>query len=255
MNNEIYAVTEEEVDITTYMQQQCVDSYLTVASSLKSGMSERAIEKAMKAELALGGLKEFWYNIPVMVLVGEDRFRMMAADDYDIKEPQEEIVLQPGMPFFIDMHPRHAQTGRWGNFAATGIFNPQDSEEAIKLLQEMQEIQLNGISSLRADMAGADVAAMFDGKFGEAGIQLLDVRGNYGHSMGTGPKGSFQRAFLDANNAFSIGGQIFGIEPGGTRGLSVARFEDCVHIPDGSLEGQSTILGRTKPVPLVFGNS
>jgi hypothetical protein len=197
---------------------------------------------------------DYWYDIPILALVGVERFMDSALADYAVKSPSEQVRLQANTPFFIDIHPRHV-SGRWGNFAASGVYQPADGEQ-VALLEHMQRIQREGIQRLTAQQTGAEVARWFAQQFQQAGIEHLDVRANFGHSMGTGQKNSYQRLFLDETNNALIGGSIYGIEPGGVRRdgtgrvTAFARFEDCVYIPpDGR---PAIILGSPELVPVAF---
>ena len=108
-------------------------------------------------------------------------------------------------------------------------------------------------------MTGAEVARWFQQRFQEARIELVDVRGNFGHNMVRGPKvdeqGRDKRSFLDEHNPAPIRGYIWGIEPGGVRkcrsgdGFLVGRFEDCVYVAP---QGQPAILGRRELVPVAL---
>lgn len=259
MGKEFFPVPlEEAVGIVQEMQRNCLEAYLTVALSLRAGMTEEKVARQIKGELTSRGIEDYWYNIPVMVLIGAERFKEMTADDYAIKEPSDQKVLQEGMPFFIDMHPRDSASGQWGNFAATGVYRERDRRVGDFLL-EMQNIQGEIVGNLRGDFTGAQVADRFTLAFKKNSITPVDVRGNFGHSMGYGEKaGPYQRQFLDSENFQKIGGQIFGIEPGGykvvvgeTGLVLVARFEDCVCVPE---QGPARILGRDWPVSVRFIN-
>lgn len=248
------SLSPESVEITDEMQRRCVQAYLAVATSLRVGMSEAAIAHVLHRQLQAHGIADYWYDIPIVVLVGVRRFMDSVLVDYAAKSPSQQVTLQANTPFFIDIHPRHA-SGRWGNFAASGVFQPEDREQVV-LLDQMQRIQHQGIQRLTAQQTSADVARWFAGAFARSRIEHLDVRANFGHSMGAGPKSGYQRLFLDETNDTPIGGSIYGIEPGGVRRDSAgwvtgfARFEDCVYIPpDGS---PPVILGSAESVPVVF---
>jgi hypothetical protein len=248
------SVTAQMVEITDDMQRRCVQAYLTVATSLRAGMSEAAIARALHNELQAHGITDYWYDIPILVLVGVERFMDSVLADYAAKSPSQGITLQAHTPLFIDIHPRHA-SGRWGNFAASGVFQPDDGEQ-VALLEQMQRIEREGIQHLTAQLTGADVARWFAQQFRQAGIEHLDVRANFGHSMGAGQKGDYQRLFLDETNNTPIGGSIYGIEPGGVRRDSAgrvtafARFEECVYIPPAG--GPAALLGAHDPLPVAF---
>jgi Metallopeptidase family M24 len=249
---------DEAIEVTEWMQKQCIHAYLAITSELKNGYSEKRIEQAIRDVLRENGLDDFWYDIPVMVLIGVERFFHMANSEYHVKIPSDDINLIPGDYIFIDMHPRHP-SGRWGNFAATGIYRPGDDAEAINFLQQMQKIQTDVVGSLNSQDNGADIANRFQRKFQLEQINLVDVQGCFGHDMLYGQKrGSFERdrrSFLDKYNTITIGGRIWGIEPGGSRIRSsgnsfvVARFEDCVYVP---FHGPPIILGRQESIPVVF---
>lgn len=256
---EFSPVSQEAVEATAWMQKQCIKAYLTVASSLKAGMTEVNIVKAIRAELKISGVKDYWYNIPIMVLIGVDRFKQMAVDDYEKKSPSDTVALQESLPFFVDIHPRH-DSGRWGDLAATGVFRPRDDEKAVEFLKSMQQIQQAGIARLAPSMKCSDVAAWFNNRFNQDNVNLVDVRGNFGHSMESGEKSTSERNFLDPNIHVPIGGKIFGIEPGGFRptagnvnSVLVARFETCVHIPQEGA-GSVRMLGDTTTLSVVFNN-
>jgi hypothetical protein len=199
-------------------------------------------------------VRDFWYDIPIVVLIGTTRFAQLAAPEYGAKSPSQHVLLQAGMSFFVDIHPRH-ESGCWGNFAATGVYRPVD-RESVAFLKQMQGIQEAGIHQLNREQTGGLVARWFIRQFEEGEVELFDVRANFGHSMGSGLKSDYQRLFLDENNTTPIGGGIYGIEPSGVRRgrpgeiSAMARFEDCVYIPPDS--GWAVFLGRTEPVPVVF---
>ena len=246
-------VSADEVEITRILQEQSINAYRGVTASLRPDLSEKGIAQAIIAELKAAGITEFWYDIPVLVLIGERRIRQLAESGYTQKKPREEIVLRENTLFFIDIHPRHS-SGRWGNFAATGVYEPAD-DQVIAFLKGLQHIQEECIKGLSPTMTGNDVATWFQMRFQQQNIELLDVRHNFGHNMGFGPKNSYQRLFLDEHNSKPIGGQIWGIEPGGIHrhlsnsGVLMGRFEDCVHVP---LNGPPSTLGRDSPIPVTF---
>ncbi|CAN5166737.1 hypothetical protein BH09PAT1_BH09PAT1_4380 [soil metagenome] len=248
-------VTPETVAVTENLQRQSIEAYLTIAHELKTGMSESDIAKNLVGELAHRGINDFWYNIPILVLIGSDRFQQMADPDYAVKSPSEDVRLKPGDPFFIDVHPRDKST-RWGNFASTGIYQPGDEQlDELLFLQRMQGIQEQIVGSMTGIDIGAKVAQGFNTLFENESISLLDVRGNFGHTMGYGQKSDYERSFLDESNNQQIGGKIWGIEPGGVKTLGnkllVARMEDCVHIPR---VGEPRVLGRQNLPPVAFPN-
>jgi len=65
---------QEIISATAAMQQKCTDAYLSVTRSLWPGMSELEIAQAMTETLHAEGVTQFWYDIPVVVLSGPERF-------------------------------------------------------------------------------------------------------------------------------------------------------------------------------------
>ncbi|HEY7417756.1 MAG TPA: M24 family metallopeptidase [Ktedonobacteraceae bacterium] len=240
-----------DVATTIGLQRRCVAAYLSVASALQVGMSEKDIASALQHQMNDMGISDYWYDVPIITLIGRERFQSIAQQGYTVKAPQADIRLCEGQVFFVDLHPRHA-SGRWGNFAATGWFGAPDSNQ-VSFLRLMQTVQEEGIRSLSCGMSGTDIYAWFRRKFDQHRIECIDVRGNFGHTMGAGSKYDYRRLFLDEHCEERLGGTILGIEPGGMSRVSgevvVARFEDCVYL---SPDGPPIILGRDKPLPVVF---
>lgn len=247
-------IPKEVVEGVDNMLNACLRAYLQVASSLREGMTEHETASLVVEELKGGQVTDFWYDIPVLVLFGTKRFLQMVEPDYAVKRPSVDVKLKPSDPFFIDMHPRH-KGGQWGNFAATGLFRSANQAE-FEFLNLVQAIQQEGIETITAETTGRDLAQWFDNAFMQRDIELLDVRGNYGHSMGQGAKAHYRRLFLDNSNSMPMAGGIYGIEPGGIQRLPdgkvlVARFEDCVYVS--ALSGRAQLLGRTEALPIAFG--
>jgi Metallopeptidase family M24 len=252
----IHPALQEVIAITTSMQRNCIETYLAVANTLESGMSEADIAERVRQELKNRGYSRYWYTISILVLIGPVRFLQMADPDYSAKNPSKNVFLQEGDTFFIDMHPMHIPSGCWGNFGATGLYRSVEDFEQITFLNEMQFIQMESIRGFKPEITARDVSVYFQGIFQERAIELVDVRFNIGHAMQRGPKRWTRKSFfLDENNYRPIGNRILGIEPGGKRnrrsgkGIVVARFEQCVYMPENS---SPIILGHTGTIPTVF---
>lgn len=258
--NELSPTSPDVIRETEEMQARCVQASYKVISSLENGMSELHVADMFAEELAEEGVTDYWYRFPRgverMILFGEDRFQDMTSEKYEEKIPREDIILKPGDLVYFDLHPR-SQSGYWGNFAASGIYKPQEiDQERVAFIETIQRIQQEGINQLRADMTGKDVYAMFMKLYENEGIHLIDVLGNFGHRMLQGEKTrtiwqDVPYAFLDQKNDLPIEGQIFGIEPGGRHGMFFGRVEDCIYIPQ---QGTARILGRNldQPFPVIF---
>jgi len=251
MNNFIEAVNR--------LQTICSEVYLKVVYSLTSGVSEKYIEQEVIKNLSLKGIKKFWYDIGVMVLIGEKRFSDMYRKDYELKRPSDSVLLTPGDTIFIDMHPMESG-GNWGDYNSMAVFKPSNEDnEKVSFLKLMYEIHREGIANLNSQMTGGDVYAWYKNRYQKEGIKFADTRKNIGHTMHQGakknPDNLDKRIFLDPNNTTSIAGSIIAIEPDGYKmnqegnAKLFGRFEDCVYIP---LSGKPIILGRKETVPLVF---
>lgn len=255
MPKELEPVSQEAVEITDNLQKVCDTAFRTVLGELQIGMSEHDVYRALETELAKLGVTDFWYDIPIMVLSGVVRFNDMTSSDYKAKRPSEEVYIREGDPVFVDIHPREKTdegNGRWGNYARTFIVNPTNQAQ-LSFARLMRRIELDGIHNLGALNRCQDVATYFSNKFQKLEIGLVDVRGNFGHNMGYGAKNQYlDRTFLDTDTHTLLEGQIWGIEPGGftkvendigQHKILIARFEDCVHVSDGTVR----TLGSNQP--------
>ena len=241
------------------LQKISQDIYLKTITSLATEMTEADIAESVRTEFRKKGINYFWYDVPISVLIGEDRFLTMAEKDYRIKSPSADVKLQRGNTIHIDMDLMDAE-GNWGDFSATSVFQPKseiDYEKA-SFLTLIQKIQREGIKHLTSQTTASQVARWYINKFKEENITLLDVRNTVGHSIHSGskkyPDGREKRMFLEEKNETPLGEGVYAIEPGGFRksivgnGFVVGRFEDCVYIPP---SGKPLILGNYDFLPVV----
>lgn len=232
----------EKVKIVTHLQKVSKEVFEAVSNSLEVGMSEVDIAELAKVDFEKRGITEFWYDVPLNVLVGIERFRIgTTTADYSIKAPAKDVFLDVGSTVFIDLSPMDPDTKTWGDFASMIVFRPRGGtdEKQLEFLSEVRNIQLSGVSKITAETTGAEVANYYIEEFKKRGITLLDVRNNVGHSIHAGSKEKTERVWLDLENTKPFGEGIFTIEPGGARGNLVARFEECIYIPK---EGSAKIL-------------
>ncbi len=246
---ELQPVSQEAVEITDHMQTMCEAALYELIHEMRLGMSEREIERVLRDKLQARGFTDYWYNIPILVLAGQKRFFDMANDDYESKAPSTEVRINEGDPLFVDIHPRD-ESGRWGNFARTLIVNPHDHDH-VEFVRQMRAIEWRRFPrGGRASETTHELARDLHGEFDADGINLVDVRSNFGHNMGSGEKSSFtDRSFIDMDTHVALRGQIWGIEPGGYLQVSpgnflVARIEDCVHVSE---SGELRTLGNKLP--------
>lgn len=247
-------ISQEQIEQSRWLQTQCYKVYMAVAESLQAGMSEVNVEQKARDEFAKRGVTEFWYNIPIYVWFGSNRFKHMRNPDYDVKKPRADVILTQDAVVHIDMHPQYPSPeptrAWWGNFAGTFIWRPDDNSQAmISYLDYMQQLQRQGISKITAETTCRDVADWFLAEFERDGTTITDVGGNFGHNMGYGSKNAFPRSFVAPDNPTLLAGQIWGIEPGGFKGDLVARFETCIYLLS---QGQAQILGVQETLPLTF---
>jgi len=232
------------------LQALCADVFDDVVGRLQAGMSEFGIAQQLNQAFATRDITEYWYDVPLMVSIGTDRFKEgTTTTDYAVKGPSKNVRLEAGVPLFIDMSPLDTPTRLWGDWASTIVFQPREQidDEQVAFLQTIKQIHRAGIARITAQTTGADLAKFYLGQYKEQAITLLDVRNNTGHSIHAGPKSEAKRTWLDLTNTTPLGEGIFAIEPGGFRskkggsGIVVGRFEVCVYIP---AAGNAHILGE-----------
>lgn len=247
----------KKVKVIGDLQNKSADVFDNVVHSLKAGMSEKEIAEAIKQEFKIKGIEEFWYNVPITVLIGVDRFKVgTTTPDYVVKNPSKDILLEEGSPLFIDLSPVDPKTKLWGDWSSMVIFHPRKKvdDEQVAFLEEMRQIHRKGISMITSHSTGLDVIKIYLELFKNKGITLLDVRKNVGHSIHSGPKDKTKRIWLDEDNLNLLGEGLFAVESGGFRkkkdgsGIIVGRFEECIYIPK---EGNAILLGSQISLPLV----
>lgn len=232
--------------------------YLNTIKQIKTGMSEIDIASVISKQFKERGVDKFWYDVPIMVLIGEGRFLDMTGD-YGKKSPSDNHLLKIGDTINVDFTPMDEE-GDWGDFSATCVFHPKTDYdfEKVEFLKLVRRIQKEGIKRIRSANTGRNIAALFLEKFKENNITLVDVRNNVGHSMHSGtkkfPDGSEKRKFLAANNIQTIGEGIFAVEPSACRKsiidknkIVVGKFEDCIYL---STSGTPLLLAPNKKLPL-----
>jgi Xaa-Pro aminopeptidase len=246
---------ERKVAIVTQLQEHSQEVFSTVIEQINIGTNEVEIAELIRVEFQKRGITEFWYDVPINVLIGAERIKIgTTTTDYSVKNPSPHAFLQEGAPLFVDVHPIDSATKLWGDWASTVVFKPglEKNDEDVKFLQEFREIHLEGISHITSQSTGAQVAKYYIEAFQKNDIMLLDVRDNLGHSMHEGPKENTKRVWLDLQNATPLGEGIFTLEPGGMRlkkngkNILIARFEECIYLPK---SGNATIVGGTKETP------
>lgn len=248
--------SKEDVAITARLQKLCFDSYVQISSKLKSGMNELDIADKLMKVLSEKGIDEYWYDIPIFVLIGPARFKDMGNSDYVVKSPSPQVLLKEGSIIYIDMHPMDTDSGRWGDWNTMAVFHPSEKDrEQVDFLKLVRDMLHDGIRKISSQWKGSDVFDYYLHRFKENNITLLDARNNVGHSMHARVKEMSDRKYLDRNNQSLLAGGIYAIEPGGFRsrqngnGIVVGRFEECVFIPE---HGNAVLLGYKKLLPLVI---
>lgn len=248
-------VTQEHIVAVDRLQSLCAEIYLRVVPYLRTGQTEADIAEIIRSEFNHHGIDSFWYNVPIFTLIGPQRFRDMATSNYPLKSPSPTVLLKPGDPVFIDMHPMDAH-GYWGDFSAMTVFQARQGidDEQVTFLRLMQTIQREGIAIIQAGMTARDLSQWYERRTHQEGISLEDPRNTVGHSMHHGtkkyPDGRDKRLFLDKDTDIPLAGALWAIEPGGFKTASsgrtlVGRWEDCVYV---SPEGKATIVGHQKPL-------
>lgn len=239
-----------KIKVIENLQKFSKKSYSAVLLQLKIGMSEVEIEELFKAEFRKRGITEYWYSVPINVLIGVERFKIgTTTTDYAIKNPSKNSFLKKGDPVYIDLSPMDSVSKLWGDWSSTFVFDPRVGvdDEQLAFLEKMRTIQRQLISTITARTTGRDIVNDFLKIFRANDITLLDVRNNVGHSLHEGPKDKAQRVWLDLENTQSLGEGFFAVEPGGIKhkskgnGFVVGRFEEAIYIPK---KGKVIILGE-----------
>lgn len=247
----------ERIQIVSNLQQTASNVFKGVAPFLKVRMNELEIAELIKEEFKKCGIIDFWYNVPIIVLIGTERFMTGANSDYAAKNPSKNCLLKKGDVIYIDMHPQDSETGLWGDWNTMVVFQPRKGtdDEQVTFLEEMREIHREGISKLTPNMMGADIMSYYLDAYKNNGITpILGEKPDIGHTIHEGLKVNAHRLLLNTENTTPIGGYIYAIEPAGSRpkksgdGIVVGRFEECVYIPK---EGNSVLLGSQELLPLV----
>jgi Xaa-Pro aminopeptidase len=247
---------EDKIIITDKLQTACYEAFSSIVAKLQSGMSELEIAKKIREALKQKKISEYWYDVPIFVIIGADRFFDIAKRNYPAKSPHPDIFLQEGDPIYIDIHPRDTTTKIWGDWNSMVVFRPgsETDEEQVSFLEEVRKIHRKGIEKFNSCMTAADVAEYYFSEFEKRTITLSDVRNNVGHSMHSGPKLPEKRTFLEKGNNTVLSEGIYAIEPGGYRkkksgkGFVIGRFEDAIYIPK---SGNAKLLGKSELLPLV----
>lgn len=249
--------TRKYITTVEKLQSICVESYLHTIAKLLDGMSEKDIENILMKYLKSKGITNSWYDIGIMVLVGEERFLDMTEKDYSGKSPSLDVRLNSGDPIFIDLHPMD-NDGIWGDFSSMSIFKPSEKDRRkVTFLEQIYDIHISGINNLNPNFTGEQVYNWYKEKYQNNNIILNDSRNNVGHTMSKGSKlteaGVDKRYYLDENNKQPISNSVIAIEPGGYKKLVngqilIGRFEDCVYIPN---TGKPQILGRELTMPII----
>lgn len=239
------------------IQKSCVETFVMAIRLLRSGMSEKDIQVFIIDQLKKFGLVNYWYDIGVMVLIGEKRFLDMKEKDYGRKTPSDSILLQKGELVFIDMHPMNNE-GVWGDFSSMVMYKPKPEDKGkVSFLEQIYCIHMDGIHQINSLVTGNDICSWYSKKYQNENIHLLDARENVGHTMVAGIKkyknDTEKRVFLDMDNISPIGEGILAIEPGGYKktldgATLVGRFEDCIYVPK---TGYPIILGRKDQLPMI----
>ncbi len=248
----------ERITVVNNLQKTSSDVVRSVFQSFKTGMSEYEIAEIIREEFAKKGVQGFWYDVPIIVLIGTERLINGANADYATKSPSKEYVLKDGSTIYIDVHPEDAETSLWGDWNTMAIFHPRAEidDEQVAFLEEMREIHREGIAKLKPTMTGADIMNWYFDLYQKRGITPLQgQKPDVGHTIHEGLKINAKRMLINAENTTLIGGHIYAIEPAGFRpkksreGMVVGRFEECVYIPK---DGNTILLGSKELVDLTI---
>jgi Xaa-Pro aminopeptidase len=246
----------ERIAIVSRLQQASSEVFAEISQLLMSGLSEPEIANLISAAFEKRDIVKFWYDVPIIVLVGTERLIHGANTDYATKSPSADVLLEPGSTIYIDVHPQDSETGLWGDWNTMAIFQPRQGldDEQVAFLAEMREIHRTVISKIQPSWTGAELMESFFQAYEQAGITpMLGEKPDIGHTIHAGLKSESNRVLLNAANTTPIAGHFYAIEPAGTRqaehggGQLVGRFEECIYVPE---KGEVILLGSQKLVPI-----
>lgn len=245
-----------KVKVVSNLQNTSKMVFKTVMSRLKSGMSEEDIASEFRTEFRKRNISDFWYSIPIIVLISVERFLTGANANYDIKSPANDIKLKDGSLIYIDLHPMDQETKFWGDWNSMIIYRPREGvdDEQVIFLEEMRQIHRDGIAQITSKTTGKELIDFYTKTYESKGITpIWDKIKDIGHTLHEGPKDSVSRRFITADDIQTLGGNIIAVEPSGFRRKNnhevvVARFEECIYIPE---NGIAIILGNNELLPLI----
>lgn len=244
-------VGKEFVQEVSRLQNLCKKVFSILLKKINSSMSEDDLADLSLELFAEEGIHSHWYDVPVVSLIGIERFvEGTTTYDYSVKSPSSDVYLEENVAVHLDFSPIDPKTNVWGDWSSTFVYKPSNkrSNEQLKILGSARKIQRN-ISFITSNTTGKEIADHFQREFQKMGLQLKDVRNNVGHSIHNTAKSDSNRVWLDQKNSQALGSGIFTIEPGGIsmNGKYMARFEECIFIPE---NGPAKILGSDFLVPL-----
>ncbi|MDO8573736.1 MAG: M24 family metallopeptidase [Candidatus Daviesbacteria bacterium] len=250
--------TSNALDVVANLQNTSAEVFKTISKSFEVGYSEAEIAALIKLEFRKRGIVDFWYDVPIIVLIGTERFISGANADYATKSPSVDAVLKDGSIIYVDVHPQDNQTKIWGDWNTMAVFHPRVGidDEQVAFLEEIREIHRKGIAQLTPTMTGADVINYYFTAYKEGGIMpIIGNKPDVGHTVHAGVKVDAKRLLLCEENTTPIGEHIYAVEPAGYRpkksgeGVVVGRFEECVYIPK---LGNAILLGSKELLALTI---
>jgi len=250
--------SSEAAAIVDRLQRTSHDVFAKVVPTLQAGMTEVEIAVLLKNEFARRGYIEFWYDVPIFVMIGAERLLIdIITNDYGRKAPSEK-KLRNGDVIYIDLHPVDSQTKQWGDWNSMAVFHPRPGidDEQVAFLDEVRTIHRSVIDTLTGDTTAGELVEQYLQEYADHRISVVwDHRKNFGHTMHQGPKLESKRFFLTEGNPEKLGSHIWAVEPSGFRkkknseGLLVGRFEECIWVPE---SGKAKLLGSDIVLPLSF---
>jgi len=249
--------TVEDIKVISKLQNISKEVFRTVTSHLESDISEVDIAGQIRIEFKKRNVLKFWYTVPIIVLIGTERFINGANANYDTKKPDGHITLQDGSIIYIDLHPTDTKTELWGDWNSMIVYHPRDEKdsEQVSFLEEMRQIHREGISKITSSTTGKELVDFYTHSYELKGITPIwnNIR-DIGHTIHSGPKESAKRRFITADDLSAFSNCVIAIEPSGfkkkknSNEFVVARFEECVYVPE---SGKATLLGNNDIIPLI----
>ena len=183
-------------------------------AAARAGVSEKAIELAISAEMAGHGVEHVW-TITNVGLGENARICFPTHPPTDLVATGRDVVM-------VDVHPITPE-GFWGDCTRCRVIG--EFPEAEAALRDLEALHAEVLAACRPGMKASDLFGLCHGRLEAEGFVLLDLLANIGHSLA--PGAAYLHNFIDATNDTPMWG-AWAIEPFAARDGVAVKVEDLV---------------------------